>query len=126
MIEVDISDKMFSGMSTQDMGEFVKALYDKERSGHLYVISNDAWPEWVKIGMAVDAKDRLKGYQTSSPLRNYKLIHSVYFEDRHKAEQKAHVLAATKTKSPWNKPDNGEWFRLTHEEAIQIVESIND
>ena len=110
----------------RELNEFVKALYDKEKSGDIYVISNETWPDWVKIGKAVDANDRVNNYQTSSPFRNYKLIHAVHFEDRHRAERKAHIRAALKTKQPWNKPDNGEWFRLTHDEAIEIVESIND
>ena len=110
----------------RELNEFVKALYDKEESGDVYVISNDTWPDWVKIGKAVDANDRVRKYQTSSPYRNYKLIHAVHFDNTHRAEQKAHVSAAKKTKHPWNKPDNGEWFRLTHDEAIEIVESIND
>ena len=117
---------VFNRMNPKDIGIFSKALYDSQKSGHVYVIANDAWPEWVKIGMAVDANDRLKQYQTSSPLRNYKLIHSLYFDDRFKAEKKAHINAAMKTKHPWNKPDNGEWFRLTHDEAIEILEAIND
>jgi hypothetical protein len=110
----------------RELNEFVKSLYDKEKSGDVYVISNDTWPEWVKIGKAVDANDRVNNYQTSSPLRNYKLVHAVHFDNRHKAERKAHISAALKTKQPWNKPDNGEWFRLTHDEAIQIVEGIHD
>ena len=115
---------VFNKMNPKDIGIFAKALYDNQKSGHVYVIVNDAWPEWVKIGKAVDAEDRLNGYQTSSPMRDYKLVHSVYFEDRHKAEKKAHVAAASATKHPWNKVDNGEWFKLSHEEAVKILEDI--
>ena len=31
------------------------------KEGYVYVITNPAWPEWVKIGMAIDAEDRLNG-----------------------------------------------------------------
>jgi len=41
------------------------------KEGYVYVITNPAWPDWVKIGMAIDAEDRLNGYQTSSPMRDY-------------------------------------------------------
>jgi len=40
----------------------------------VYVLVNPAFPGWCKIGMAVDAEDRLKQYQTSSPYRDYELI----------------------------------------------------
>jgi hypothetical protein len=94
------------------------------KEGYVYAIVNDAWPEWVKIGKAIDAEDRLSGYQTSSPMRDYKLVHSVYFEDRNVAEKKAHTLAALKTTHPWNKHDNGEWFKLTDAEAIEILKEV--
>jgi len=96
----------------------------KQKSGYVYAIRNPAWPEWVKIGKAVDAEDRLSSYQTSSPMRDYKLIHSVYFEDRNVAERKAHTLAAFKTAHPWNKHDNGEWFKLTEEQAIEVLREL--
>ena len=40
----------------------------------VYIITNDAWPDWVKVGKAVSADDRLNGYQTSSPFRDYGVI----------------------------------------------------
>jgi hypothetical protein len=91
---------VFNKMNPKDIGIFAKALYDNQKSGHVYVIVNDAWPEWVKIGKAIDA------------------------EDRHKAEKKAHIAAASATNHPWNKVDNGEWFKLSHEQAIEILEGI--
>ena len=100
--------------------------YSQIKEGYVYAIVNAAWPEWVKIGKALDAEDRLNGYQTSSPMRDYKLVHSVYFEDRNVAERKAHTLAAFKTAHPWNKHDNGEWFKLTEIEAIEILKETTD
>jgi len=100
--------------------------YNLIKEGYVYAISNSAWPEWIKIGKAIDADDRLSSYQTSSPMRDYKLVHSVYFEDRNVAERKAHTLAAFKTAHPWNKHDNGEWFKLTEIEAIEILKETTD
>ena len=98
--------------------------YDTIKEGYVYAITNSAWPEWVKIGKALDAEDRLSGYQTSSPMRDYKLVYSVHFEDRNVAEKKAHTMAAFRTAHPWNKHDNGEWFKLTDAEAIEILKEI--
>ena len=87
----------------------------KVKEGYVYAISNAAWPEWVKIGKAVDADDRLNGYQTSSPMRDYKLIHSVYFDDRNVAELRAHAIAQGMA------PRKNEWFKLTEDQALEVL-----
>ena len=100
--------------------------YMQVKEGYVYAISNPAWPEWVKIGKAIDADDRLSGYQTSSPMRDYKLIYSVPFKDRNTAERNAHLLASNKASQPWEKGINGEWFKLTHEQAIEVLKETAD
>jgi hypothetical protein len=86
--------------------------------GYVYAIRNKAWPDWIKIGKAVDAEDRLNGYQTSSPMRDYELIHSVYFDDRNKAERDAHKVAERKGER------KGEWFKLTKEQALEVLREV--
>ena len=98
--------------------------YKQIKEGYVYAISNSAWPDWIKIGMAIDAEDRLSSYQTSSPMRNYRLVHSVYCKDRSESERSAHILAARKANIPWNKQDNGEWFNITKEQATDILKEI--
>ena len=89
------------------------------RIGYVYVITNKAWPDWVKIGMAFDSEDRLKGYQTGSPHRDYVLEYSVYSEDRRKAEQQAHTKAAKVATEV-----QGEWFKLPVDEAKKVLDSL--
>ena len=92
---------------------------DSIKEGYVYAITNPAWPEWVKIGMAVDADDRCNGYQTSSPFRDYKVEHVVATKNRRAAESEAHKLAtkvAVETR--------GEWFRLDIEQAKTILNNI--
>ena len=98
------------------------ALQKDERikEGYVYAISNPAWPDWIKIGMAIDAEDRLNGYQTSSPMRDYKLLHSVASKDRGKLERVAHKAAALCGER------QGEWFKITGEEAVVILEHIKE
>ena len=94
---------------------------DSIKEGYVYVITNKAWPDWVKIGMAIDAEDRCNGYQTSSPHRDYILEHSVASNDRRKAEQQAHTRAtkiATET--------NGEWFKLTVQQAKEVLDNLDE
>jgi len=87
--------------------------------GYVYAITNKAWVGWVKIGMAFDAEDRLKGYQTGSPFRDYVLEYSVYSDDRRKAEQQAHTKAAKLASEV-----QGEWFKLPLDQAKKVLDSI--
>ena len=65
--------------------------------------------------MAIDAQDRLNGYQTSSPMRDYVLVYDVYFKDRLEAERKAHKVAERYGER------QGEWFKITREQAILVL-----
>ena len=68
------------------------------------------------MGMAVDAEDRLKQYQTSSPYRDYKLIKVYDVLDRREAERFAHKLLAKRHDI------KGEWFYIQHPVAESILE----
>ena len=111
--------KSFGDAAFSSLSNYVNVKF-----GYVYAIRNPAWPDWIKIGKAVDAEDRLRSYHTGSPMRDYKLVHAVFFEDRNEAERKAHLLAAAKTTHPWNKNDNGEWFRLTEEQAMEVLREL--
>ena len=83
--------------------------------GEVYVITNPAWPEWVKVGMAVESEDRLKNYQTSSPFRDYTIVYAYEVDDRRAAESAAHVRLAKEC-------DNiNEWFRLPPPIANELI-----
>ena len=94
---------------------------DNIKEGYVYVIINPAWPEWVKIGMAIDAEDRCNGYQTSSPHRDYELKYAIETDNRRALEQAAHKKAsklASESKS--------EWFKLDVETAIEILNNLRE
>jgi hypothetical protein len=93
---------------------------EQVKEGYVYAITNPAWPEWVKIGMAIDAEDRLKGYQTSSPMRDYQLVHAIATPDRARAERVAHKAAALCGER------QGEWFKIANEEAVTILQHIKE
>jgi len=92
---------------------------DSIKEGYVYVITNPAWPEWVKIGMAIDADDRCNGYQTSSPFRDYSLEHVVVSNNRREAEAQAHKAAANIAEE-----QRGEWFKINIEQAKNILNNI--
>ena len=91
--------------------------YTRSKEGQVYIIVNEAWPEWVKIGMAVDAEDRCNGYQTGSPMRDYKLMYAVSTDDRRKAEAAAHKAAEKVAER------RGEWFKMSVGQAKECIQS---
>ena len=87
--------------------------------GEVYAIGNKAWPEWIKIGKAVDAEDRLNGYQTSSPFRDYFIITKVGTKNRHDAERKMHRLFEEKAEERSN-----EWFKISQSKLMELFDGF--
>jgi len=105
----------------KQLSSYSVTAFNRVKEGYVYAITNSAWQGWIKIGMAVDAEDRLKGYQTSSPFRDYELLHKSFFKNKRRAEAKAHKLAgeiAYETR--------GEWFNISKDKAINIINSIDN
>lgn len=93
--------------------------YASRKEGYVYVISNPAWEGWFKVGKAVDADDRCKSYNTSSPLRDFKVEYKIYVEDRNKSEKIAHTKALKQSKEY-----TGEWFRISLNSLKDILNSL--
>ena len=92
--------------------------YELSREGQVYIITNPNFPEWVKVGMAVDSEDRLNGYQTSSPFRDYALFTCWSVTDRRSAESEAHSLLEKEYDR------KGEWFNCTPEQAQAAIAEL--
>jgi hypothetical protein len=90
---------------------------EKTTDGEVYLVINPAWPDWVKLGKAAIATDRLSGYQTGSPYRDYIILCSVYVDNRHDTEKE--LLQTFKKHATEYK---GEWFKIPHGEAIDLLE----
>lgn len=95
--------------------------YARSKVGEVYIISNPVWEGWYKIGMAVDAEDRLMAYQTSSPHRDYEIIYKVRVDNRREAEKKAHREAEKIAKEY-----NSEWFFVDKDKAIAILQKVEE
>ena len=76
-------------------------------SGHLYIISNQAWPTYIKFGSTENLNKRLQQYQTADPHRGYILEHSVYHPEYIKAEKKLKDLL-----KPFAKRIKNEWYEI--------------
>ena len=83
--------------------------------GEVYIIVNEAWPEWVKVGKAVISEDRLKGYQTSSPFRDYRIVATLSTDNRHTKEREMHKVFAH-----FAQERKGEWFKIDKVTAIKL------
>tara|TARA_R100000458_G_scaffold59925_1_gene72784 strand:+ start:2426 stop:2953 length:528 start_codon:yes stop_codon:yes gene_type:complete len=99
---------------------------ESTNQGEVYIIVNDAWPEWVKVGKAVSSDDRLNGYQTSSPFRDYRIVAKLSTENRHSKEKEMHKIF-----SHFAHECKGEWFKINKIDAIklfnyQVKENINE
>ena len=93
--------------------------YTSTTEGYVYIINNPCWKGWVKVGMAIDAEDRCKQYQTSSPFRDFKLCYSKHFEDRKASEQAAHDKL-----NKISAERKGEWFKVSVDEAIKLIQAL--
>jgi len=89
------------------------------KSGHVYIISNPAWPNWVKVGMAIDSRDRCNSYQTSSPYRDYVMHYAISSDDRRKSESDAHTALEKLADSR-----KGEWFKIPVDSAVECITGI--
>jgi len=93
-------------------------LVNIDTSGEIYIIENPLFEGWVKVGMAIDSKKRLKDYFTYTPQKNeesYKLIHTIEVKNRMVAESEIH----NQLESECNRIK--EWFQISSERAKEIV-----
>jgi hypothetical protein len=84
---------------------------------HVYIVTNAAWPEHVKIGLTTKAPaKRLSQYNTGSPHRDYVMEYQQPIADSRALEAEVHA----------NLRDMGiesrnEWFKLPVPLAVSMV-----
>ncbi len=83
--------------------------------GFVYVMTNPAWPEAVKVGRANDSDERENNYQTGSPYRDYVMRYDMYFEDCRVAEKAIHADLETHQLE-------GEWFEVSITDAVWAIQ----
>jgi len=91
------------------------ARFHQMKSGLIYMIENEIFPDHFKLGMTIDLNSRLNSYQTYDPFRRFKVYKYEFVLDRILSEKK--IL---------NHPDimneQGEWIKK--ENAKEIFEKI--
>ena len=111
------------GDSKTSLAKFIahtnKKKFDTVKEGSIYIMFNPSFPGWVKVEMAVDAEDRIKQFQTSSPYRNYKLVKSYKVPNRREAEAKAHKALTIEGRGR-----RGEWFYMGSTVAVSELDKL--
>ena len=100
----------------------------RQKSGYIYVISNVNFPNYYKIGVTEDIKSRLRTYQTSSPLRNYKIEYYIEHPDCYNAEKEIHKQMrhfATNIKNEWFEIGSLQMVIDRVDECLQPKEKIS-
>lgn len=92
------------------------------KSGYLYLITNKAFPGFVKVGVTTDIKSRLHTYQTSDPKRQYKIEFYVEHPDCYTAEKKIKEMMKYFAASQKN-----EWYECDVSVArVRLEEQVSD
>ncbi len=82
--------------------------------GIIYILYNEAWPDWFKVGRTKDLNNRLRTYQTSSPKRDYKIAYSREFDDVYEIEYVFDFFE-----------NNGhEWVNAPYSSGVEILKNV--
>ena len=97
-------------------------------SGIVYIGENrSAWTGWVMSGMT-SSSNRLGGYQTGAPFRDYDFIATARVEDGLSAAEKRLQYAldaqATRRGVPSDTGDS-EWFEIDRDMAVEILRELD-
>ena len=88
--------------------------FDRD-SGYIYIISNPAFPNIYKVGIARDVTQRLNSYQTPDPERAYKLEYSLKTKKYIEIEKYIHT----------NFDNRHEWVHANKSDIVIAIEREN-
>ena len=97
-----------------------------KKDGFLYIISNPAHPEFLKVGVTQDddIKKRLNTYQTGDPKRKYVVEFYLSHPDCYEAEKRIKKMMKYFSKDSIQK---GEWYQISLPIAIsRLQEQVDD
>lgn len=88
------------------------------KPGFLYIISNPAHPNFLKIGVTEDIKARLHTYQTGDPKRAYKVEYYIEHPDAYFAERRI-----KETIKPFALSIKHEWYEIS---LSMLISRLNE
>lgn len=106
-----------------NLGDYVTPPLEKytDRRGFMYVLYDEKFPEYIKVGRTADCKRRLIGYNSDKPHPTAKMLFiSDMFEDVNEVERR--ILAYMYDHTPPTTLSK-EWFEIEHKDKIiKIIE----
>ena len=89
-------------------------------TGYIYAFKNPAFKGWVKIGKTNNLKNRLRSFNTGSPLKDFECVHSI---DIPKTKLKTYEKKILKETSLQAEESNGEWRKISSKKLMNIFNS---
>ena len=93
---------------------------ERSKAGYIYICTNPAWEDWLKIGQTDDPDKRLKQFWTGTPHRDHEFVHTIETDNMDDAEKRAHRIAESMGER------KNEWFKLTVEQAIEVLNNLDE
>ena len=92
------------------------------KAGYLYIVTNEAFPEWVKVGTTANLTERLHVYQTGDPFRRYRIVFSLHHPEFRQAEKRIKEVM-----KHFALDIKGEWYKVNLEMAkSRLEEQLDD
>lgn len=117
MIKVPLSEEL----SSFNLSDYAVPPLDKyvDRRGFMYILKDDVFPGFIKVGRTSDCRKRLVGYNSDKPFPTAKMFYvSDMFEDVNDVERKI-LQYMYDTTSPTTL--SREWFLEEYEDKIIAI-----
>lgn len=98
----------------------ISGIRNSAGAGEIYIVENELFEGWIKIGMTTNLTSRVNTYNCSDPLKRFRVIVNKQVNDRRRAEAVLkHNIGIVASLS------NGEWFRIEKRVALDIFKAIS-
>ena len=95
----------------------------QERGKWVYILTNKAYPNLVKIGKAVNPEDRIKGINSAGTVSEWDLRIAFPVTDDYKVENMVHRHFEDRRVDS-DQGSSREFFEVSFDEAVKVVDYI--
>ena len=95
----------------------------EEKGKWVYILTNDAYPNLVKIGKAVNPEDRIKGINSAGTVSEWDLRIAYPVTDDYKVENMVHRHFEDRRVDS-DQGSSREFFEVSFDEAVKVVDYI--
>jgi len=98
---------------------------DSEKKGQwVYILTNEAYPDLVKIGKAVNPQDRIKGINGAGTVSEWKLRVAYPVTDDYRVENMMHRHFEDRRVDS-DQGSSREFFKVSFDEAVKVLDYIS-